>query len=176
MGRSIRLYHFLEPHQAQMSEQTLITIALSIVTVILTQLGAGYLARLRAPSQNLKDESEATSGILESAKQLRELYQDQFKDQQLAIEGLKEANLILQKAQLDNQRRIFELEAQDRIKADKIDNLQKSDYSKTTEIENLRAELEAVYAYLEKIQAWAKENNHSLPTSTKPLKGAKGKA
>jgi len=153
-----------------MSEQTLTAIAVSIITVIVAQLGAGYLARLRAPAQNLKDSSDATVGILKSAEQLRLLYEDQFKDQQKEIEELKELNNGLAARQLDNQKRIFELEIQDRIKEAKIGTLQDSDKEKTSELAALRDELKALYAYLDKIQKWAKDNNHELPVSTKPLR------
>lgn len=155
-----------------MSEQTLTAIAVSIITVIVAQLGAGYMARLRAPSQNLKDSSDATVGILKSAEQLRLLYEDQFKDQQAEIEELKELNKNLSVTQLDNQRRIFELEIQDRNKEAKIATLQESDREKTSELAALRDELKALYAYLDKIQKWAKDNNHELPVSTKPLKSS----
>lgn len=130
---------------------------------VLLQLGAGYVARLRAPAQNRKDEAEAAANILRSADQLRVLYEDQFKDQQADIEALKRTNIAFQATQLQNQRRILELESQGRDQVQKIELLERSDTLKSGEIESLRNELAALYDYVQLIQKWARENSLNLP-------------
>jgi len=146
-----------------MSDQALTSVVVAVITVIIAQLGAGYIARLRAPSQNMRDNSDAASGILKSAEQLRLLYEEQFKDQQREIDELKKINQNIQYTQLQNQRRILELESQDRHKADKISMLEKLDFDKANEIVSLKQELAAMYDYIALIEKWARENKLSLP-------------
>lgn len=144
----------------------------------LLQLGAGYIARLRAPSQNMKDEAEANKSVTDAAlstikatEQIRVLYEDQFKDQQADIEQLKEANRNFEYRQLQNQRRILELESQDRFKSERLSLLENQNSEKTTEIASLKSELAALYDYIGLIEKWARENKLSLPNKSRRTDG-----